>query len=395
MPLSDKIKKFMPPVWKLGRCILKRLLALAAPNNPHSGFTSDAWLGSGVADPIPVMHTWEPFRSWRLTAVATSTFRLLQGVCLYPVFTNPMIVVYVFNLGLVLLVLYFMTLFFSTQPDEAPKLSVRGLISGLKRAVDVRVLRLVTTASKYNERLPWPVFWWLYSTFALSGRRFWQNYLNAWARNYPCWAVKVLIDGRNCIQIPVPAPNDGGFDDAWLLGHLGFFYRLSQMHGGLPNVILPKTLIRVDVVELLHNNVPGRRVSTLDWNGPYSQPIDDLRQVWASTGEKRHVDNLVECHVIERVASADTPESDVHLRSTDATSETEDATNPQALNLVLGWDSSLIASVILTPTLLSIATCVVWPVVAVLKYEADIQTSVQTGAAVASYVVTAGMVLIP
>lgn len=43
---------------------------------------------------------------------------------------------------------------------------------------------------------------------------------------------------------------------------------------------------------------------------------------------------------------------------------------------------------------MSIATVVAWPIIAVLKYEADVQTSVQTGATVGSFIVTAGALLI-
>lgn len=54
----------------------------------------------------------------------------------------------------------------------------------------------------------------------------------------------------------------------------------------------------------------------------------------------------------------------------------------------------MISIVVLLPTIMSIATVVAWPIIAVLKYEADVQTSVQTGATVGSFIVTAGALLI-
>ena len=66
------------------------------------------------------------------------------------------------------------------------------------------------------------------------------------------------------------------------------------------------------------------------------------------------------------------------------------AQTPRALNFVTGWDASAASYIILTPTIISILVSIIWPAVAVQKYDADVQTSVQTGMAVASYIVTAG-----
>lgn len=62
----------------------------------------------------------------------------------------------------------------------------------------------------------------------------------------------------------------------------------------------------------------------------------------------------------------------------------------RALNFVTGWDATAAGYIILTPTIISVFVAVIWPAVAVLKYEADVQTSVQTGFAAAGYIVTTG-----
>ncbi|KAH8675141.1 hypothetical protein BGZ61DRAFT_100244 [Ilyonectria robusta] len=67
---------------------------------------------------------------------------------------------------------------------------------------------------------------------------------------------------------------------------------------------------------------------------------------------------------------------------------------PQALNFVCGWDAHTATLIIIFPTVLSIVVGIAWPTRAVLKYGADVQTSVQTGVSVASYIVTAGALLI-
>lgn len=61
----------------------------------------------------------------------------------------------------------------------------------------------------------------------------------------------------------------------------------------------------------------------------------------------------------------------------------------RCLNMVPGWNGNAASVIILAPTILSIAIAVAWPAVAVRVYGEDVQTSVQTGSTVASYVVTA------
>lgn len=73
----------------------------------------------------------------------------------------------------------------------------------------------------------------------------------------------------------------------------------------------------------------------------------------------------------------------------------KDSTNDRhALKFVVGWDASMISNIILLPTLLSVAATVAWPIVAVLRYGGEVQTSVQTGTAVGSYIITAGALVV-
>ncbi|KAI0157760.1 hypothetical protein GGR57DRAFT_510704 [Xylariaceae sp. FL1272] len=79
-------------------------------------------------------------------------------------------------------------------------------------------------------------------------------------------------------------------------------------------------------------------------------------------------------------------------RSTPSTSQYSTTTTLEpefALNFVEAWDSTPVLISILTPTIISLAICITWPIVAVHNFEADIQASVQTSASMASYFVTA------
>lgn len=62
----------------------------------------------------------------------------------------------------------------------------------------------------------------------------------------------------------------------------------------------------------------------------------------------------------------------------------------RALNIRSAWHGPSASIIILAPTVLSLAIAIVWPIVAVRSYHADVQLSVQTASNVASYVVTAG-----
>ena len=61
-----------------------------------------------------------------------------------------------------------------------------------------------------------------------------------------------------------------------------------------------------------------------------------------------------------------------------------------ALNLVHTWNAGLTSNIIAVPFVGSFLISVIWSIIASIKYHADIQTSVQTGFTIGSYVVTAG-----
>ncbi|KAK1512119.1 hypothetical protein CTAM01_01049 [Colletotrichum tamarilloi] len=164
-------------------------------------------------------------------------------------------------------------------------------------------------------------------------------------------------------------------DDLQMWKHLSFFYRLYRIEGGFSQVLLPKALIRFEIVEITDDIYKGPLVSGFD------VPQRILR--------------LVENETPTSVPAGHDPRRDIReLRRASVYRDLVQADSLKGLRFVVGWDTTLISVVVLLPTIVSIATVVAWPIVAVLKYEADVQTSVQTGATVGSYIVTAGALLI-
>lgn len=100
----------------------------------------------------------------------------------------------------------------------------------------------------------WSLFWSIYfiSSVISSVRRtrFSQNYTEAWRKNHPNYAISVFFDRSSCVRIPCPDPDDPAVDDAWFWNHLSFFYRISRMEGDLIPVLLPRSLVRLEIVKV-------------------------------------------------------------------------------------------------------------------------------------------------
>lgn len=96
----------------------------------------------------------------------------------------------------------------------------------------------------------WSLFWSIYFITSVRRKRFTQNYIEAWRQNYPDYAIPVFFDRSSCLRIPCPDPNDPALDDAWIWSHLSFFYRISRIEGGIAPVLLPKSLSRLETVEV-------------------------------------------------------------------------------------------------------------------------------------------------
>ena len=71
---------------------------------------------------------------------------------------------------------------------------------------------------------------------------------------------------------------------------------------------------------------------------------------------------------------------------------TETESPDYALNLVRSWDAYLISIIVMLPMVLSLLMCILWTLIAVLQFGADVQTSAQTAFTIGSYMITAGIV---
>ena len=191
--------------------------------------------------------------------------------------------------------------------------------------------------------------------------------------------ITVFVDYGLCMEIPCSLL----MTDAQLLGHIRSFYTLLRMDGGLLEALQTKTISRIDIVEvgdraleclladlakLEEGPVAKSRVRSLQlgFYGPGGRPIFFFKKPERLEGTRIR-DELINSKVMAKLHQQEF-----------------------ALNIVRTWDAYRISVIVLLPTGLSVLTSVVWSVVAVLKYGADVQTSTQTAFTIASYMVTAG-----
>jgi hypothetical protein len=65
-----------------------------------------------------------------------------------------------------------------------------------------------------------------------------------------------------------------------------------------------------------------------------------------------------------------------------------------ALNMVNKWHTDTAGAIVAVPLVASLIVCVAWPSVAVAVFHQDPNISVQTGFAIATYLITTGAILI-
>ncbi|KAI0438917.1 hypothetical protein F4803DRAFT_569060 [Xylaria telfairii] len=228
----------------------------------------------------------------------------------------------------------------------------------------------------------WSFFWTTYFFSCQVPEVFLQNYLEAWRLTYPAYVITIFIDQINCIHVPCPDPHAADINDLWLLKHLSLFYRMSRIHGGIFQAILPKSLRRIDIVKVerrLGEYNAGQPTSTMDLGNQIPGQIENSGFKELPGDQRDYIESLIAKGVFRQVTTT-------NARALADTSV--------ALDFVTKWDSFWLSVIVLSPTVISIIITVAWPAVAVLHYDADIQTSVQTATSLASYIVTTGALLI-
>lgn len=92
--------------------------------------------------------------------------------------------------------------------------------------------------------LPW--CWWFTYLLISDMSDFKQNYIEAWRQHQEQSIIISVSD--HILMIPTPH----AVDDEVLLRHLRMFYRMIKVEQGIPGLLLPKKLERIDCVEVRH-----------------------------------------------------------------------------------------------------------------------------------------------
>jgi hypothetical protein len=72
--------------------------------------------------------------------------------------------------------------------------------------------------------------------------------MEAWRHKYPDYSITLFVDRGSRLEVPFPAPGD--LDDKLIMEHLYHFYGFTRFRKGLIHSLLPKTLARVDIIEV-------------------------------------------------------------------------------------------------------------------------------------------------
>ncbi|KAF2490683.1 hypothetical protein BU16DRAFT_621399 [Lophium mytilinum] len=194
----------------------------------------------------------------------------------------------------------------------------------------------------------------------------------------------MFMDNKARLEVPFC---DEILDDRTFLKMLGHFYDLRKAEGGLIEALSAKSLARVDVIKLERGVAPGATQSTLQLgpHGSANRATYYFRNPEEITGDE--IVTLLKKDAVPPNPTENRPERKVVI----APSAEQ---HLYALNMVRSWDMRMMSFLVLTPTVLSLLAGIIWTVVAVKAYDADVQTSAQTGFTVASYVVTTGALLI-
>ncbi|ROW00658.1 hypothetical protein VSDG_03333 [Cytospora chrysosperma] len=155
--------------------------------------------------------------------------------------------------------------------------------------------------------------------------------------------------------------------DRDLLAYLQGLHELARAEKHTLFKFSLQVLGRVDVAEVTGNMAVGERIRTLDLGRTTSN-----RQTYLLSHHEHLEGNDIVTALLD-----------------DGVIRLKDAAKTHCLNFTSTWSTEAIGSIVGTPLLLSILSCIVWPMVAVLKYGADVQTSVQTGVTIAGFIVTA------
>ncbi|KAL4910993.1 hypothetical protein BDW74DRAFT_4635 [Aspergillus multicolor] len=222
-------------------------------------------------------------------------------------------------------------------------------------------------------------FFWLIYFFWGNHLTFHDDYTEAWRQKFAADQQDLPPTGQECSlyiftnngdRTEVPCRWDG--NDKQLLETISAFFYLRKARRGLMELLSLKSLQNIEVVKLEGNNAVGEH--------RYLLMLGRYRTSTQYTYYFRNPSLKEGDDVLSRLKN-----DGVVIVMGQQT---------MALNFVSSFDSGSASLVVLLPIVTSFLLSVFWPIVAVTRYQADVQTSVQTGFTVGSYVVTTGALII-
>ncbi|OHE97910.1 hypothetical protein CORC01_06773 [Colletotrichum orchidophilum] len=208
------------------------------PTRPH-GFTINAFIVDGVTQPVPAPYFPILLGSWRLMAsIMFCNSVVVYALIFYLIYSSPsLIIIFIALIQVVAFV-------FRKLGLGSGNFTLGSLLSSIGH--------YAASSTPSND------------STTIRRRRFSQNYHEAWRLKHPGSFISVFIGRSDCVQIPLPGPDEPGMDDLQMWKHLSFFYRLSRIEGGFSQVLLPKALVRFEIVEIKDNIYTGQRDAIFD-----------------------------------------------------------------------------------------------------------------------------------
>lgn len=248
-----------------------RLLDQAQPPAQRHGFTSDAFVANGVVRPITAPYFWQPFKSWRLMSLFQFGMTCLLFIEFLDLFKYYLVMFFVLELvirvtsfvlrkaAIINTPLTLMSILKKFMRYNVGFTSCSRLLYlipvpnplGHKAAVALRIVSRLDRISSPGllSFSAWSTFWSLYFITCVRRKRFSQNYIEAWRQKYPNRAISVFFDRSGCVRIPCP-DDDAELNGPWLWNHLSFFYHISRIEGDISMVLLPKSLVRLEIIQV-------------------------------------------------------------------------------------------------------------------------------------------------
>ena len=233
--------------------------------------------------------------------------------------------------------------------------------------------------------------WWALYFVIANPLDFEKNFVKAWSENAAAAGNDLAAGNTYVIYVDdeeLAIPHLPGDDlDKTRLKHLRMFYKLIQLRRGVRAIILPRTLVRIDWVQVSSAFLLERTFTRSSTDT--ANQVEDSQRV---LGEK------LETMDLGRRAGRFSKPTLIEDNSKKLTEQETKLKTQLREGVTLGiefvhrYDRNAIASVVLIPPLGSLVFMVIWMAVFLSSNgEKDVQVIVTTAFSGASYLVTAGM----